>query len=142
MQDDGEAFKPRARVNGGRGQWFEFVLAGRGLDISSHRSRTMSRQLLAEADLVVGMAREHVREAVLAVPDLWARAFTLKELVRRITGELGAKPTVVVTGGLSALPWARDIPGVAAIDPLLTLRGLALLKRELMAHPKMARSPS
>ena len=59
------------------------VLAGRGLDISSHRSRTMSRQLLAEADLVVGMAREHVREAVLAVPDLWARAFTLKELVRR-----------------------------------------------------------
>src|SRR5438445_7186054 len=59
------------------------VLAGRGLDISSHRSRTMSRQLLAEADLVVGMAREHMREAVLAVPDLWARAFTLKELVRR-----------------------------------------------------------
>jgi protein-tyrosine-phosphatase len=59
------------------------VLAGRGLDISSHRSRIMNRQLLAAADLVVGMAREHVREAVLLVPDVWPRAFTLKELVRR-----------------------------------------------------------
>jgi type III pantothenate kinase len=62
----------------------------------------------------------------------------VKELVRRITAELGTKPTVVVTGGLSALPWANDIPGVAAIDPLLTLRGLALLKREMMALPKLA----
>jgi type III pantothenate kinase len=62
----------------------------------------------------------------------------VKELVRRITAELGTKPKVVVTGGLSALPWTRDIPGAAAVDPLLTLRGLALLKRELMALPKMA----
>ncbi len=62
----------------------------------------------------------------------------VKELVRRITAELGTKPTVVVTGGLSTLPWARDLPGVAAIDPLLTLRGLALLKREMMALPKTA----
>jgi type III pantothenate kinase len=62
----------------------------------------------------------------------------VKELVRRITAELGTKPTVVVTGGLSALPWASNIPGVAAIDPLLTLRGLALLKREMMALPKIA----
>ena len=59
------------------------VLAGRGLDISSHRSRVMNRQLLAGADLLVGMAREHVREAVLAAPEVWPRAFTLKELVRR-----------------------------------------------------------
>jgi type III pantothenate kinase len=64
----------------------------------------------------------------------------VKELVRRITAELGTKPTVVLTGGLSALPWARDLPGTAAIDPLLTLRGLALLKRELMALPKVAGS--
>lgn len=62
----------------------------------------------------------------------------VKELVRRITAELGTKPTVVLTGGLSALPWARDIQGVAAIDPLLTLRGLALVYREVLALPKMA----
>ena len=29
------------------------------------------------------MSREHLREAVLAQPDIWPRAFTLKELVRR-----------------------------------------------------------
>lgn len=67
----------------------------------------------------------------------------VKELVRRISGELrGPKPKVVLTGGLSALPWAHSIPSVDVIDPLLTLRGLALLKRELMALPKMAGSSS
>ena len=61
----------------------------------------------------------------------------VKELVRRIRGELGAdKPRVVLTGGLSALPWAQSIPSVDVIDPLLTLRGLALLERELAARPK------
>jgi type III pantothenate kinase len=61
----------------------------------------------------------------------------VKELVRRIRAELGAaKPKVVLTGGLSALPWAQSIPSVDVIDPLLTLRGLALLERELAARPK------
>jgi type III pantothenate kinase len=34
---------------------------------------------------------------------------------------------VVLTGGLSAAPWARTLPGVDAIDPELTLKGLAIL---------------
>lgn len=55
----------------------------RGLDLDAHRSRTVTGELLGTADLVVGMARLHVREAVVAVPDVWPRAFTLKELVRR-----------------------------------------------------------
>jgi type III pantothenate kinase len=36
---------------------------------------------------------------------------------------------VVLTGGLAALPWARTIEGVDAIDPELTLRGLVLVHR-------------
>ena len=59
------------------------VLRARGIDLSSHRSRTMSAQLVRSADLVVGMARMHVREAVVLAPDVWPKAFTLKELVRR-----------------------------------------------------------
>ena len=59
------------------------VLRGLGLDLGTHRSTTMSRQLLQEADLVLGMAREHVRAAVVEEPQAWPRAFTLKELVRR-----------------------------------------------------------
>jgi hypothetical protein len=34
---------------------------------------------------------------------------------------------VVLTGGLSAAPWARTLPDVDAIDPELTLKGLAIL---------------
>ena len=59
------------------------ILHGRGLDMSTHRSRTMSREILSEADLILGMAREHVREAVVLDPSLWPRTYTLKELVRR-----------------------------------------------------------
>ena len=59
------------------------ILRGRGLDMTAHRSRSMSRDILSSSDLILGMAREHVREAVVLDPALWRRTFTLKELVRR-----------------------------------------------------------
>lgn len=59
------------------------TLRNMGLDTSGHRSRRLSPALLQPADLVLGMAREHVRASVLAAPDSWPRTFTLKELVRR-----------------------------------------------------------
>jgi protein-tyrosine phosphatase len=59
------------------------IMRGRGLDMSTHRSRAISRDMLTAADLILGMAREHVREAVVRDPGLWPRTFTLKELVRR-----------------------------------------------------------
>jgi len=59
------------------------ILGGRGLDMTTHRSRAISRELLGSADLILAMAREHVREAVVLDPALWPRTFTLKELVRR-----------------------------------------------------------
>ena len=59
------------------------ILRVRGLDMTTHRSRAMNREILTSADLLLGMAREHVREAVVMDPSLWPRTFTLKELVRR-----------------------------------------------------------
>ena len=59
------------------------LMAGRGLDITSHRSRRLNAGLVRAADLVLGMAREHVREAVVMVPAAFPKIFTLKELVRR-----------------------------------------------------------
>lgn len=59
------------------------VLGERGLDLSAHVSRTATAALLGDADLVVGMAREHIRDAVLLRPDVRPRAFPLKDLVRR-----------------------------------------------------------
>ncbi|MGI8793002.1 MAG: hypothetical protein ACR2H3_07485 [Acidimicrobiales bacterium] len=61
------------------------VMAARGVDTSAHRSRIFTRQMIAGADLVIGMARTHVREAVVAEGEAWARAYTLKEIVRRGT---------------------------------------------------------
>ena len=59
------------------------VLADRGLDVSGHRSRQLTVELLIAADLVVGMTRRHVTEAVVTAPAAWPHTFTLKELVRR-----------------------------------------------------------
>ncbi len=59
------------------------LLRGRGLDMTTHRSQSMTRDLLRGHDLIIAMAREHVREAVVLDPSLWPRTFTLKELVRR-----------------------------------------------------------
>ncbi len=59
------------------------TLALHGLDITSHRSRRVSAAILRSADLILAMAREHVRESVVMAPEVFPRVFTLKELVRR-----------------------------------------------------------
>jgi protein-tyrosine phosphatase len=61
------------------------VLAGYGLDAAGHRSSPVTGADLARADLILALAREHLRHAVVAVPEAWPRAFTLRELARRGT---------------------------------------------------------
>ena len=67
------------------------VLRARNLDLADHRSRTLSPDLVEGTDLLLGMARVHVREAVVLRPQVWPKAFTLKELVRR-GDEIGPRP--------------------------------------------------
>lgn len=59
------------------------VLADRGIDLRAHQSRYLSAELVGGADLVLGMARVHVRESAVLAPEAFGRVFTLKELVRR-----------------------------------------------------------
>jgi protein-tyrosine phosphatase len=59
------------------------VMAPYGIDLRAHRSRALSAPMLLEADLVIGMSRRHVQEAILLDPPCWPKAFMLKELVRR-----------------------------------------------------------
>jgi type III pantothenate kinase len=61
-------------------------------------------------------------------------------LLARIRDELAeqsavepAKVHTILTGGLSAAPWARGVTGVDVIDPDLTLRGLQILHAEVTA---------
>jgi len=58
------------------------VMAARGLDLSGHVSRRLDREMVDSADLIIGMTREHVREAAAVQPAALDRTFTLKELVR------------------------------------------------------------
>ncbi len=59
------------------------VMAARGIDLSGHRSTTLTVAMVETADLVVGMSLRHVQEAVLLEPAAWQRTFRLKELVTR-----------------------------------------------------------
>ena len=60
----------------------------------------------------------------------------VSELVHRTRMELAATSPdasrihVVLTGGLSNAPWAKEIRGIDTVDPLLTVRGLVLLHAE------------
>jgi protein-tyrosine phosphatase len=54
-----------------------------GIDLRQHRGRALTASMLEGADLVIGMSRRHVQEAVLLDPRSWPHAFMLKELVRR-----------------------------------------------------------
>lgn len=64
------------------------VMAKQGLDISGHRARKISLELLSETSLILGMQRTHVREVASLDPSLFNRSFTLPELVNaaRIVG--------------------------------------------------------
>jgi protein-tyrosine phosphatase len=59
------------------------LLAARGIDLSAHRSQGITPEEISRADLVIGMAREHVMAAVGQSRDTWGKTFTLKELVKR-----------------------------------------------------------
>jgi type III pantothenate kinase len=59
-----------------------------------------------------------------------------RELLRRIGEELeaahpGQRIQTILTGGLSAADWIAELPPVDAVDPDLTLRGLALMQAEV-----------
>jgi protein-tyrosine phosphatase len=59
------------------------VMTDRGVDIRHHVSRTVDPDVVRSTPLIIGMARQHVREAVATYGADIERTFTLKELVRR-----------------------------------------------------------
>ncbi len=59
------------------------VMAPYAVDLHGHESRVLTPAILQSADLVVGMSRRHVQEAVLLDPPSLPHAFLFKELVRR-----------------------------------------------------------
>ncbi|MBU3701263.1 MAG: hypothetical protein FGM58_04350 [Acidimicrobiia bacterium] len=89
------------------------VMATMGLDIAAHTSRPLTVRQIAAADLVIGMAREHLRDAALMAPYALPRLVTMKELVRR-TGAAGA-PAV----GEDLGAWLGRLTADRPLDELL-----------------------
>jgi protein-tyrosine phosphatase len=68
------------------------VVAGRGGDLRAHRSRRVTAEMAGNADLVVGLAAEHVHEVVALDPALADRTFTLKALARHLEASPPRRP--------------------------------------------------
>jgi type III pantothenate kinase len=104
-----------------------------GLDALAGRTAKLPRVELREPDRAIG------RDTVGAIQSgaILGYRGLVEGLLGRIRDELAdgtGEPgdvRVILTGGLSAAPWARAIQGVDAIDPDLTLKGLAILHAEV-----------
>lgn len=75
---------------------------GRG-DVEAHRARQLTRDLMAEADLVLAMASEHRRYILDEWPALGRKVFVIGQAAR----ELGRAPDGLGLGGVADLLWAR-----------------------------------
>jgi protein-tyrosine phosphatase len=96
-----------------------------GIDLGPHVARKFDPAMIVEADLVVGLAREHVREVVVAVPDSFPKTFTLREIVRRGLEAGPRGPTEDLAGWLDRLQAGRqrrdlvgDSPSDDIADPI------------------------
>jgi type III pantothenate kinase len=105
-----------------------------GLEALAARTAKLPRVELRAPDRAIG------RDTISAIQSgtilgYQALADGLIGRIRRELAEAGGVPAadvrVVLTGGLAAAPWARTLAGVDAIDPDLTLKGLAILHAEV-----------
>ncbi|ERG65125.1 hypothetical protein L332_11830 [Agrococcus pavilionensis RW1] len=90
-------------------------------DADAHRARRILDRHIAEADLILAMAREHRSAAASLVPAALARAFTLVEFARIVealaAGTVDAQLPPRGAEGVAA--WLREVVRVAG-----TVRGL------------------
>lgn len=90
------------------------AMAKRGLDLDGHVSRTLDAGMIESADLVLCMARRHLREVVVTVPSALPKTFTLRELVRR--GE-AAGPGTSLASWLELVGEGRRAADLLGDDP-------------------------
>jgi protein-tyrosine-phosphatase len=96
---------------------------------------------LENADLVIGMGREHVREAVATSPAVWPRCFTLKEFVRRGQA-MGFQPGQSMEAWLAVLHQGRnttDLLGSATEDDVFDPIGSGSEQDYLACTSQLAR---
>ena len=89
-----------------------------GFDLGSHRSREVTDELIASAELIIGLTRLHVRELAVANRAAWPRTFTLRELVRE-GSRLGPRlESLSLADWIAPLHEARTPSDLLGADPL------------------------
>jgi type III pantothenate kinase len=105
-----------------------------GLEALAARTAKLPRIELRAPDRAIG------RDTVSAMQSgaIFGYQALAGGLLQRVRGELAdandvaaADVRAILTGGLSAAPWARGLDGIDAIDPELTIKGLAILHAEV-----------
>ncbi len=104
-------------LDGGRPAWPEAVavVSELGLDLGSHESRAIDPPIVRDADLVLGMTREHAREAVALEPSAYHRVFTLKELAR--VGSARPRGREPLDTWLAEVAEQREVEDLLGADP-------------------------
>lgn len=90
-----------------------------GIDLRGHEPRLLTKEIGAEegADMIITMERTHLRHVVALDRRTWARAFTLKELDRRIA-DAGPMSSNNLATWISALGTGRRAADMLVDSPL------------------------
>jgi type III pantothenate kinase len=105
-----------------------------GLEALAARTAKLPRVELRTPDRVIGRDTISAIQAGTVIGYQALATGLLARARRELADGAGLEPAqvhTILTGGLAAAPWARDVGGVDAIDPGLTLKGLAILHAEV-----------
>ncbi len=105
-----------------------------GLEALAARTARLPRVELREPPTVIGRDTAAAMQAGTIFGYQALASGLLARTRAELAAETGADPASIVailTGGLSAAPWARGVDGVDVVDPDLTLRGLLRLDAEV-----------
>jgi type III pantothenate kinase len=105
-----------------------------GLEALAARTAKLPRIELRAPDRAIGRDTVSAMQAGTVFGYQALAAGLLERVRRELADAHGREPSqvrAILTGGLSTAPWARTLPGIDAIDPDLTLKGLAILHAEV-----------
>ena len=105
-----------------------------GLEALAARTAKLPRIDLAVPDRAIGRDTVGAMQSGIVNGYLALANGLLAQIRRELAESQAVDPLAVkaiLTGGLSAAPWARLVDGVDVIDPELTLKGLAILHAEV-----------
>jgi type III pantothenate kinase len=111
-----------------------------GLDALAARTAKLPRIELRAPDRAIGRDTVSAMQSGTIFGYQALTAGLLARVRRELAESSGVAPAevrAILTGGLSAAPWASTLEGIDAIDPELTLRGLTILHAEVTGGERL-----